>query len=140
MPIHTVVGAADLSAQIKAAGPKLVVVNYSASWCGPCKAIAPEIERLSGQFPDVVFLKVMEGENKDLVVSNGAVPVSRLGCNARAAACEHMRLVACVVCDSAHLTAAPFGGRGVASPLTAVADGDLTWRAQASGASRRSNS
>lgn len=35
-----------------------VVLDWSASWCGPCKRIAPEFEKLPVKFPKVVFHKI----------------------------------------------------------------------------------
>ncbi len=55
---HITRGEAELSEEFRAAGPRLVVVNFSAKWCGPCKAIAPSIDALSDKYHDVVFLKV----------------------------------------------------------------------------------
>ncbi len=52
-------GAAQLSEELRAAGPRLVVVNFTAKWCGPCKTIAPAIDALSDKYTDVVFLKVV---------------------------------------------------------------------------------
>lgn len=43
---------------IKSAGDSLVVVDYSTSWCGPCKIIAPKFDEFSEQYKNVAFLKV----------------------------------------------------------------------------------
>lgn len=41
------------------AGTKLVVIDFYASWCGPCKIISPKVDEMSEQMGDeVVFLKV----------------------------------------------------------------------------------
>jgi thioredoxin 1 len=43
---------------ISSAGGSLVIVDYSTTWCGPCKVIAPKFDDFSEKYPDAVFLKV----------------------------------------------------------------------------------
>lgn len=36
----------------------LVVLFFSAPWCGPCKSITSVIQNLSSLYPDVTFVEV----------------------------------------------------------------------------------
>ncbi|PON52016.1 Thioredoxin [Parasponia andersonii] len=45
---------------------KLVVVDFTASWCGPCRFIAPILTDLAKKWTDVTFLKVDVDELKEV--------------------------------------------------------------------------
>ncbi|KAG7393285.1 hypothetical protein PHYPSEUDO_011290 [Phytophthora pseudosyringae] len=68
IPVH---GDSDWNAQMQRAGGQLVVVDFSAVWCGPCQHIKPVYHQLSDQYHDVVFLEVDEAQNRSLIGSLG---------------------------------------------------------------------
>jgi thiol-disulfide isomerase/thioredoxin len=43
---------------VTSAGDALVVVDYSTTWCGPCKVISPKFDEFSEKYPSAIFLKV----------------------------------------------------------------------------------
>lgn len=44
-----------------------VVIDFFATWCGPCKRIAPAFEKLAESLQTIVFLKVDVDEAPELV-------------------------------------------------------------------------
>ena len=58
MAVVDIDGEGAFDSTIKSAGDSLVVVDYSTTWCGPCKVIARKFDEFSEKYPDAVFLKV----------------------------------------------------------------------------------
>ncbi len=51
-------------AQLQSEGKKLLV-QYTASWCNPCKQLTPRLSNLSNKYSDITFVKVDVDENMD---------------------------------------------------------------------------
>ena len=63
--IHSTI---ELETKLNAASKtsRLTVLYFTATWCGPCRAISPLYVILAGKYPKVVFLKVDIDEARDV--------------------------------------------------------------------------
>jgi thioredoxin len=65
--------------------PNLTVVDFAASWCGPCKAISPFFDQLAIMYPNVKFIKVDVDEAKAIAAQQGvhSMPTFKFFVNGR---------------------------------------------------------
>jgi len=65
MAVADITSESEFDAKISDSGDSLVVVDYSTTWCGPCKVIAPKFDDLSEKYPQAIFLKVIGDATPD---------------------------------------------------------------------------
>ena len=76
---------------------EIVVIDFFASWCGPCKTIAPYFEELSKRFTSMTFVKCNCEDSPDVsskfeirslptfvIIKNGEVFDTLLGADKKA--------------------------------------------------------
>lgn len=56
----------------------LVLVDFWAEWCGPCRMLGPIFEELSGEIEQVKFAKVDISENQELAQKFGVMSIPTL--------------------------------------------------------------
>lgn len=56
----------------------VVLVDFFAKWCGPCKMLSPIVDELSNEVQDVVFVKVDIDESVDLANKFGILSIPTL--------------------------------------------------------------
>ena len=59
-------------------GNDIVLIDFWAEWCGPCRTFGPVFEKVSEDFPGVVFAKVNTEEQQALASSFGISSIPTL--------------------------------------------------------------
>lgn len=57
---------------------RLVVLDFWAEWCGPCRMLAPVLEEIGTEYPEVAFGKVNVDEEASLAQMFGIVSIPTL--------------------------------------------------------------
>jgi thioredoxin 1 len=52
-----------------------VIVDFWAEWCGPCHAVAPVLERIASERPELKVVKVNIDEEQDLAMQFGIASI-----------------------------------------------------------------
>ena len=57
---------------------KQVLVDFFATWCGPCRQMSPILEQVSEERSDVKIVKVDVDENQNLAAEYGVMSIPTL--------------------------------------------------------------
>lgn len=60
-------------------GETPVVCDFYADWCGPCKMLAPVVEKCSEKFTNAKFVKVNVDESFELAARYGVMSIPMVG-------------------------------------------------------------
>lgn len=52
-----------------------VVVDFFATWCGPCKMLSPVMDEISNELSDINFYKVDVDKNEDIAREYGIMSI-----------------------------------------------------------------
>lgn len=52
-----------------------VIIDFWATWCGPCQMMGPVVEELADEIPDVKFCKVNVDEQPELAAKFGVMSI-----------------------------------------------------------------
>ena len=71
------VGKSNFDSIVKGSS-KPVLVDFWASWCGPCRMIAPVLEEVAAERADILVCKVNVDEEQELAISYGISSIPTL--------------------------------------------------------------
>ena len=55
-----------------------VLIDFWAAWCGPCRMIAPAVEKIAEEHPDVKVCKINIDDEQELAIRHGVMSIPTL--------------------------------------------------------------
>ena len=55
-----------------------VLVDFCASWCGPCRMVVPVVEKIAEEYPEYKVVKVNVDEEQELAAQFGVMSIPTL--------------------------------------------------------------
>ena len=71
----TVIGISDNDFQKTISENPLVLVDFWAPWCGPCRAVAPVLEEISTETDKVLITKMNTDDNQQTAAAHGIMSI-----------------------------------------------------------------
>ncbi|MBE6555513.1 MAG: thioredoxin [Ruminococcaceae bacterium] len=71
------IGAKDFENEVLKSD-KTVLLDFFATWCGPCRMLAPILDELAAERPDVKVVKVDVDEESELAARYGVMSIPTL--------------------------------------------------------------
>ena len=55
-----------------------VLIDFWAAWCGPCRMIAPAVEKIAEEHPEVKVCKININDEQELAIRHGVMSIPTL--------------------------------------------------------------
>ena len=55
-----------------------VLIDFWAAWCGPCRMIAPAVEKIAEEHPEIKVCKINIDDEQELAIKHGVMSIPTL--------------------------------------------------------------